>query len=325
MAPGIDYKSFLTRTDPVVLPYFGGTRVDAADRRFHVEAEVELAPGWWRFQIEGRRAVPVEPATPIDLGSLPAMRGHWCHGWVVVTSRDMIRVALPPDDEPAVLSKVTARRWYSGDWLFDTSDFEDDAEVAARRLLEQRMPLAGVRGVTPSLRTAFGYALGMATAHQLEIAISVRELAPVVVDVADGGPGVVRTLFDDLVEQRRLAIETARRRAEEVVRKGRIDYAIRTATVRERARDPRRRADEALDGAAARMVSCRTLARGTQLDVTYVVDGVRIMTIIDARTLQVIDPGVCLANAHRVLTLDAMPSVIREAIEQDHLNITRHD
>jgi hypothetical protein len=37
----------------------------------------------------------------------------------------------------------------------------------------------------------------------------------------------------------------------------------------------------------------------------------------------VIDPGICLSGAHRVLTLDAMPSVVREAIEEEHLNITR--
>jgi hypothetical protein len=47
------------------------------------------------------------------------------------------------------------------------------------------------------------------------------------------------------------------------------------------------------------------------------------MSLVDARTFQVIDPGICLSGAHRVLTLDAMPSVVREAIEEDHLNITR--
>jgi hypothetical protein len=49
------------------------------------------------------------------------------------------------------------------------------------------------------------------------------------------------------------------------------------------------------------------------------------MSIVDAETLQVIDPGVCLGHGgeYRVLTLDAMPSVVREAIETDALNITR--
>jgi hypothetical protein len=63
--------------------------------------------------------------------------------------------------------------------------------------------------------------------------------------------------------------------------------------------------------------------RKRRLDVTYEVDGTRIMSLVDSETLQVIDPGICLSGAHRVLTLDAMPSVVREAIEESHLNITR--
>ena len=58
-----DFRAFLKPTEPVVLPYFGGTRVDAADRRFKVAGE--LAPGWWRFVIEGRRAVPKEQTAPL--------------------------------------------------------------------------------------------------------------------------------------------------------------------------------------------------------------------------------------------------------------------
>ena len=71
------------------------------------------------------------------------------------------------------------------------------------------------------------------------------------------------------------------------------------------------------------MLSARMLAGGAQIDVTYEVDGTRIISLCDSMTLQIHDPGVCLSGAHRVLTLDAMPSVIREAIEDGALNITR--
>jgi len=74
----------------------------------------------------------------------------------------------------------------------------------------------------------------------------------------------------------------------------------------------------------ARMLSCQRIERGHVLDVTYEVDGVRIISRVHAETLQVLDPGVCLSGEHGVLTLDAMPSVIREAIDEGHLNITRH-
>jgi hypothetical protein len=92
---------------------------------------------------------------------------------------------------------------------------------------------------------------------------------------------------------------------------------------RKDANSPARRADDALEQAGARMLYTRMLAGGTQIDVTYEVDGTRIISLCDAETLQIHDPGVCLSGAHRVLTLDAMPSVIREAIETDALNITR--
>ena len=320
----MDYKKFLSQSEALVLPYFGGTRVDAKDRRFKVEVNDALTHGWWRFKIDGRRATPVEPASSIDLGSLPLVRGHWANGWIVVDGRTLHRFALPPDDEPAALSRITARRWYSGDWLFDTTDFEDDAELSARAALEERRAIGDVRGVAPSLRAAFGYLLGSMVAHELKVEVSLRELTPRVVAIADGGPDVARELFATLVAERQRAAEEARRRMAEIELGQRIGSAVGSVKARDRAHDPRARADEALDGAGARMLWCRRIANNTQLDVTYEVDGERIMSIVDIQTLQVIDPGVCLAGAHGVLTLDAMPSVIREAIEVDHLNITRH-
>jgi len=71
------------------------------------------------------------------------------------------------------------------------------------------------------------------------------------------------------------------------------------------------------------MLSATLRMQGAQLDVTYEVDGTRLISLVDAESLQVLDPGVCLAGAHRVLTLDAMPSVVREAVQDDVLVITR--
>ncbi len=331
----MDYKQFLGDKATVVLPYFGGTRVDSAERRLHVDAgEQTLAPGWWRWKIEGRRAVARKPESPIDLSKLPAVRGHYCIGWVVVDGKKLERIALPPDDEPAPLSRVTARRWYSNDLIFDTTEFEDDAELAARAALEERRPLGDVKGVVPSLRAAFGYALGIAVAREMDIEATPRELTAHVVRIADGGRDVVQAIFAEILEQRRREAEAARRRAEqellrieEAARAAALDEAAKQARViargRGRRHDPEARADDVLEKAGARMLSARLISRGTQLDVTYEVDGTRIMSIVDVGTFQVLDPGICLSGAHRVLTLDAMPSVVREAIEEEHLNITR--
>ena len=320
----MDYKAFLKPKgeETLVLPYFGGTRVDSADRRLRVEA-TDTALGWWRFQIDRRRAVPKEPATQPDLSALPAVRGHWANGWVVSDGRTLARISFPPDDEPAPLSRVVARRWYSGDLLFDTTEFEDDAELAAREALEQRRSIADVKGVVPSLRAAFAYALGMDVARELRVEVSMRELTPRVLAIADGGREAAAQAFAALVAERERAEAEMRRRTEAAQREARLGAVVAGARHVRRARSGEQRADEALEGAGARMLSCRRMARGDQLDVTYEVDGTRIISLVDAETLQVLDPGICLDGAHRVLTLDAMPSVVREAIEEDHLNITR--
>jgi hypothetical protein len=314
-----DFRRFLAPKQPVVLPYFGGTRVDASDRRLRVSSE--LARGWWRFRIEGRRAVPTEPASPGELGALPVIRGHWVSGWIVVDGQTLWRIALPPDDEPPPLARVVARRWYSGDLVFDALAFEDDAEVVARRALEELRPIGELRGVVPSLRTAFGLALGCAIARELELPVTVRELLPRVVAIADAGRVALRDWLDELAAARARADADARQRAEALRR----EAVAGTARVLAHHGDPVQRADDVLDGAGARMLSCRRLERGARLDVTYEVDGTRIMSIVEAGTLQVIDPGVCLGHGgeFRVLTLDAMPSVVREAIETGRLNLTR--
>jgi hypothetical protein len=322
----VDYKAFLSKVEELELPFFGGSRVDTKDRRLRVEAddtEEPLAPGWYRFKIDGRTAVPKRPAKTGDLSALPAVRGHFVSGWVVVDGRQLHRIALPPDDEPAPLSRVVARRWYSGDLLFDTTEFEDDAELTARHALEERQALGDTKGVVPSLRAAFSFAVGMDVAAQLNVAITPRELTSNVLAIAERGRDAVVEMFQHILEQRRREVEEAQRRVEEAAHRERLSTTTRGARAIDRQRDPVRRADEVLEKAGARMLSARRMASNTQLDVVYDVDGNRIASIVDISSFQVFDPGICLSGAHRVLTLDAMPSVVREAVEEDHLNITR--
>jgi hypothetical protein len=232
----VDYKAFLSKTETLVLPYFGGTRVDTSDKRLRIDLDksrVEnLTPGWWQFQVEGRNAYPTERASPTDLSVLPAVRGHWVNGWVVIDGRSLARIAFPPDDEPAPLSRVTARRWYSHDLLFDSTDFEDDAELAARAALEDRRPLTDVKGVVPSLRTAFGIALGTQLARELDVDITPRELLGDAVRIADAGRETVRAMFQAILDERVRAAEEARRAAERAALERRL--RIEEAEARER-------------------------------------------------------------------------------------------
>jgi hypothetical protein len=82
------------------------------------------------------------------------------------------------------------------------------------------------------------------------------------------------------------------------------------------------RAEAALDGADARMLSSRNLGDGN-LEGAFEFMGERFISVVDAITLHVYDSGVCLAGADELVTLDSLPGVIREAIEENALVITR--
>jgi len=308
VTPPVDYRSFLgAASEPIVLPYFGGTRVEAADRRLRVGAPVE--PGWWRFRVEGRRAIVLEPAEPIDLADRPAVRGHHAAGWLFASGREVHRIALPPAEEPAPLARITGRVWHSGDLLLESIDFEDEAEEAARRALEEGQGIGAVRGVPPSLRAAFGFAVAEAAGRALDIPISPREAGGRVQELAEGGRPAADAFLRALAEERR------RYQAE-------LRYQEVRARARPRTGRPEDRADAALEAAGARMINCRRLGGGN-IEVRFQLDGERFVSVVNGDTLQVMDAGICLAGADRVLTLDSLPSVIREAERTDQLNITR--
>ncbi|WP_223643051.1 hypothetical protein [Corallococcus sp. EGB] len=83
------------------------------------------------------------------------------------------------------------------------------------------------------------------------------------------------------------------------------------------------RMERALEKAGARLLGHRRLGDGL-LEVIYTFMGERFVTVVEAATLRVRDAGVCLAGADARVTLESLPSVLREAIDTDALVITRH-
>jgi hypothetical protein len=84
------------------------------------------------------------------------------------------------------------------------------------------------------------------------------------------------------------------------------------------------RADEALRGAGARLLSVRRQGGGA-VEVRWMFEGQRFTSVVAEDGLRVIDSGVCLAGEDALVTLASLPGVIRQAIEEDALVITRHD
>jgi hypothetical protein len=339
----MDYRKFLGKVESAVLPYLGGDTVEAPSRRLRVTPPP--APGWWRFEVQGRTATAREPAEPEGLEALPLVRGHLWGTRLVREGAVAEPLSLLPEEEPPRFSPLRARRWHDGTLLFESLEFEGEAEGAVRLALEEGGTLAEVKGVPASLRAAFGYAVLEAASRALGIRFSAAEVRGQVLAVAEAGRSAAESRLRALasereahvraLEARRQALEAASQ-AEAVaaeVRRLRESSEARMRAELERLRSqpwPRQRqaegaarVEQALESAGARLHDTRRLGGG-RLEVTFSFMGERFLSIVDMGTLQVVDAGICLAGADREVTLESLPSVIREAIEDDVLVITRH-
>nr|WP_253895172.1 hypothetical protein [Corallococcus exercitus] len=396
----------LGKVESAVLPYFGGGTVDAPSRRLRVTQPV--APGWWRFEVKGRDATAREPAGPEGLEALPRVRGHVWGTRLVREGAVAEALALMPEEEPPRLSPVTARRWHDGTLLFEGVEFEGEAEETARRALEEDRALGDARGVSASLRAAFGFVLLEAASLGTGIPFAPTEARARVLDVAREGRMEAERCLRGLAEERARflrmqAEQEARREAaetrawthrehgapeawrdaegreiarplsgrererwdalhameaharmrqepgtaeslrdsdgrEQATWEARRDASVRTSSRTSGTRDARghkrhahRRTESdvgawverALDKAGARLLAQRRLGDGL-VEVVYTFMGERFVTVVEAATLRVRDAGVCLAGADTQVTLESLPSVLKEAIDTDALVITRH-
>jgi hypothetical protein len=329
----VDYRKFLGKEEERVLPYLGGAFLYAADRRLRLATE-PAAPGWYRFRIKGREATPLGPAEPEALDALPAVRGHLVGERLVREGSIAERVLFLPAEEPPRLSPCKARRWHSGELLFDMLDFESEAEEAVRRALEEGTSLAQIKGVPATLRAAFAYAVLEAESRRIGIPAAPRELRPHLTQVAELGRPEAERALRALAAERVLAereMRELRQRQDLVFRAQQaVQERERLAAQPGRQRrggeaDAMARAEMALEAAGARMRSARGLGNGN-LEVIFTFMDERFISVVNMATLQVVDSGICLGHPPRddLVTLESLPSVIKEAIDTDRLVILRH-
>lgn len=306
----MDYRQLLGKVEAMVLPYLGGLSVHAADRRLRVQACV--AVGWWRFEVSGRVATPREEAEPADMRALPSVRGHLVGDWLFTGGTTAERVYLMPN-ESELFTPAKARRWHSGDHLFDDAAFADDPELAVREAwMSDTGSLAGIKGVAPSLRAAFGYAVARREANRIGMQVSAREVLSRAHEVAAGTLPALTLIRQ--VEARRYTIDPqsahrfrgARRRRE-------------TDATLDNAED---RACAVLEPTGAEVLATRLLGE-RELEVAFRYRGERFIAVVDWETLHVYDSGICLSGADEELGLDSLPAVISEAIDTGELVITR--
>jgi hypothetical protein len=324
----VDYRKFLERAEELVAPWLGGRTIDAPGRRLRL-TQAPAAPGWYRFELKGRLAAPRGRAEAPDLSALPRVRGVLWRDRLVVDGARTELLRLMPEEEPPRLSPVSARRWHGGALLFDGVDFESEAEGAVREALGQGSSLTGIKGVPAPLRAAYAFALGEQVARKRGITVTAAELRGHVAHIAATGEAGANEALDALVAERALAereLKELHQRLAAAQLRAEFE-AQREARARDRQRHQETvevRAFQALDKAGAEPESCRNLA-GNQAEVVFSYLSERFICIVDVDTLQVVDSGICLGHppADRLLTLESLPSVIKEAIDTNALVILR--
>jgi hypothetical protein len=206
-----------------------------------------------------------------------------------------------------------------------------------RRALEEDTALAQVKAVPATLRAAFAYSVLEAASRRLGIPAAAAELRPHVAQVAELGrpeaERVLRALAAERVQAQREMMELNRRRqivemaqrAVEAQQQRAIPEVRPGRGGRVRQEDAMARAELALEAAGARMRTARALGDGN-LEVIFTFMDERFISVVNMRTLQVIDSGICLGHPPRddLVTLESLPSVIKEAIDTDRLVILRH-
>lgn len=336
----VDYRRFLAKTETLTLPWLGGREVDAKDRRLRLDGDAPEKPGWFRFEVMGRRARVQAPADAPSLEALPKVRG-WLRGDRLFREGGALEpVQLLPEEEPPAFSPIVARRWSPTVLLFEGLEFETEAEGAAREALGDRRSLQAVKGVPAPLRAAYGLALLERVAREVNVRFAPHEVRLALGPIAEGGVERAREVLRALEAERALARreldELARRRQQALLA---ADVAAQVDALRERQaigavhamgrrNGPQapieERAEEALAAAGAQLETLRRL-RGDQLEVVFRYQGERFISIVDGATLQVIDSGICLGHPPRddLVTLESLIGVIHEAMETGALVILR--
>ena len=303
----VDYRKFLGQKDRLVLPYFRGSRVEGDRGDFRITDPLE--PGFYLFEIRGRTAHRLERVEAPDLSRLTRVRGHVFDRWIVRDSAITEPLHFLPEDEILRFSPLTARRWYSGDLIFESVDFEDDAEEIARRRYADGDSLAGATGVPATLRAAFGYAVVARESRRLAIPFLPIEVRSRILETAQEG------------NEHAAAHLIGLRRLREAHRRYR---GPRRPMVEPRIDVDEARVTAALSDAGARLCDLRRL-EGDLLEVTYDFLGARLTTLVRLDSLRVVDAGICLEGADSELTLASLPGVVREAMDTNQLVVTWHE
>ncbi len=310
----MSWQDLLQREDEkVVLPWTGGRRLLSAGPLYEVSGRLPREHGWQTFQVKGRRAFVVGPSDPNVECLSRRVTGYLVGDRLVPDGTRSLSgyEALMRASEPVLLlepglarfARVTAGRVADGAPLVFVGEempCGPEADVLSA-YQDRRASLDGVRDVAPALEAAFL----LETAQRAEAERARAELeAARLREEAEAArmehEARLREQLSDAVGRRAMAV---------------VDFS--------------QAAQAALGLSEAEYLDHRPSANRGEMVVTFRLEGRRFECVCDARTLRIVDSGICLVD-HRTgvrgdtwYTLETLPSVIREAMRTGKLHVFR--
>jgi|SRR5688572_25561506 len=310
------WRDLLQATEEIVrLPWVGGRTVRTWQRSFKLAGPLPAEHGWYAFRVPTARVVRVERPVPPFPASL-----RWAAAGYLVGDRlvpDDVRVETDPRRllacservhllEPGLgrFTRVSAGRAYEGGPLvFQSEEMPlGPEEGVLQAFFDEKDSVDDVAGVAPALDVAFRFE----TWRRAEAERRRRE---------------ERERQEREAAQRALEARMAQLREQLGTGVGRRELA---------AVDFAEAARSALAVGGAEYLDSRDSYNRGEKVVQFRLDRRRYECTCDARTLRIIDSGICLQD-HETgekgdarFTLESFPGVIREAIAEDKLVVWRH-
>jgi hypothetical protein len=299
--------------ETTVLPWLEGRTLRSGERIWEIEGRLPREPGWFEWNVGGKKATLSKPAAPIEEVLQGIVRGYLIGDRLVVDGANVNPepAKISEQSEPVLLIEpgldrfarvVAGRISEDGELLFLRQDFplgpEEEVLAAYRR---QAPSVQAIKDVTPALDAAFR----METWQRAEAARRRAEL------------------------ERQRAEEEAKREQEE--RRAALAQALGTGVGRRQMAqvDFGEAARAALAAGGARYVDHRNSHTRGEMVVVFQIDRRQFECVCDMQ-LRIIDSGICLIG-HGTgikyddrLTMESLPGVIRQAIREGRLVVFRH-
>ncbi len=310
-----DWKKLLKKDDErVVLPWTGGRNLPSRGPEYQVDGRLPPEHGWHEFRVSVRKASWVGPAPARTEDLADVVRGYLVGDRIVP---DGARVDPDPaavascsetvhilDPGLARFARVSAGRVRPGAPLVFVSEEmpEGPEDEVLAAFQDRRESVSGIKGVPPALDAAFRMeSWQRREADRARAELEAQRLAEEARLAEEERVGAMRRALGDGQGRRAMAA---------------VDF--------------RAAASAALAVSGAEYLDHVASPNRGEMVVTFRLEGRRFECVCDSRTLRIVDAGICLVS-HRTgergdtrFTLESLPAVIRQAMDQGVLHVFRH-